>query len=130
MSGTRITIRKSACELELTTDAGAEQFSVGIGSNPDGRDKSAVGDCRTPEGAFLIVSIEDASEWEHEGRRSYGAHFLRLNCPSWEGIGIHGTDEPDSVGTKSSRGCIRMLDADLERVVSAVCVGTVVTIVP
>lgn len=128
MSAPRIVIRKSEYVLELLTDEGAERFPVGIGSNPDGADKRAVGDCRTPEGTFPIVSVEDASDWEHEGRLSYGPLFLRLSCPPWEGIGIHGTDEPDSVGRKSSRGCIRMRNDDLKRVAAAVDVGTEVDI--
>ncbi len=129
MSATQIAVRKSEYALELITDRGKTRFTVGIGSNPDGRDKQAEGDCRTPEGTFSIVSIEDSTEWEHEGRRSYGPLFLRLDCPPWEGIGIHGTDEPDSVGRKSSRGCIRMRNEDLLRLAEAVEVGTVVNIV-
>ena len=129
MSGTRIIVRKSEYTLELVTETGTERFSIGIGSHPDGGDKVAVGDCRTPEGTFRIVAIEDSSDWEHEGRCSYGPLFLRLDCPPWEGIGIHGTDEPDSVGAKSSRGCIRMRNEELKRLAAAVEVGTDVIIV-
>jgi len=129
MSATRVIVRKSEYALELVTGAGTERFTIGIGSHPDGGDKQAVGDCRTPEGTFRIVSIEDSGDWEHEGKRSYGPFFLRLDCPPWEGIGIHGTDEPDSVGMKVSRGCIRMRNAELERVAAAVEVGTEVIIV-
>ncbi len=128
MSSARIIVKKSECVLELITGAGTERFPIGIGSNVDGADKRAVGDCRTPEGTFRIVSIEDSSDWEHEGRLSYGPLFLRLDCPPWEGIGIHGTDEPDSVGQRSSRGCIRMRNAELMRLVGAIDVGTEVTI--
>jgi lipoprotein-anchoring transpeptidase ErfK/SrfK len=74
------------------------------------------------------VSIEDSSGWEHEGRLSYGPLFLRLDCAPWEGIGIHGTDEPDSVGRRSSRGCIRRRNAELTRLAAVVEVGTDVTI--
>ncbi len=128
MSVTRIIVRKSEFALELVTDTGTKRFAVGIGSHPDAGDKLAVGDCRTPEGTFRVVSVEDSGDWEHEGRLSYGPFFLRLDCPPWEGIGIHGTDEPDSVGMKSSRGCIRMRNADLTRLVAAVEVGTEVVI--
>jgi len=129
MSAPRVTVRKSEHVLELVTDEGTTRFRVGIGSNPDSADKRMVGDCRTPEGTFRIVSIEDSHDWEHEGRRSYGPLFLRLECPPWEGIGIHGTDEPDSVGRNSSRGCIRMRNEELELLADAVTVGTEVTIV-
>ncbi|MBD3367629.1 MAG: L,D-transpeptidase family protein [Candidatus Eisenbacteria bacterium] len=130
MSGSRVTVRKSAGELTIEGPGGVERFSVSIGSNPDLADKLEVGDCRTPEGEFPIVSIEDSSEWEHEGRRSYGRYFLRLLCPPWEGIGIHGTDEPERLGTPASRGCIRMSDEGLARLVELVEIGTIVRIVP
>ena len=125
-----IIVRKSKFVLELTMSAGTRVFPVGIGSNPDGSDKVREGDCRTPEGEFAVVSIEDSSEWEHEGERAYGPLFLRLDCPSWEGIGIHGTNEPGSVGTKSSRGCVRMRNDDLVTVAGEVAVGTRVRVVP
>ena len=65
-----IVVRKSRFVLELTTPAGTRVFPVGIGSNPDGADKVRKGDCRTPEGEVASVSIEDSSEWEHEGERA------------------------------------------------------------
>lgn len=130
MARPRIVVRKSEFVLELTTSTGTRVFPVGIGSNPDGADKVREGDCRTPEGEFTVVSIEDSSEWEHEGERAYGPLFLRLDCPLWEGIGIHGTNEPGSIGTKSSRGCVRMRNDDLVTVAGEVAVGTRVRIVP
>jgi lipoprotein-anchoring transpeptidase ErfK/SrfK len=130
VSDATIVIRKSAFTLELHTDEGVRVFPVGIGSNPDGADKREVGDCRTPEGGFEIVSIEDASKWKREGERAYGPLFLRLACPPWEGIGIHGTSEPDSIGSRSSRGCIRMRNEDLLVLSEAVRAGTKVKILP
>jgi lipoprotein-anchoring transpeptidase ErfK/SrfK len=124
----RLVVRKSTFELELTDDEGSVVFPVAIGSNADGGNKLAPGDCRTPEGEFEIVSIEDSSAWEHEGKRVYGPFFLRLLCPPWEGIGIHGTSEPGLVGTRSTRGCIRMRNEDLVSLVSRVSVGTKVAI--
>jgi len=130
MSEPGIVVRKSRFELELTTSEGIERFEVGIGSNPDGGDKQAVGDCRTPEGMFIIESVEDSSDWEHEGAKVYGPFFLRLSCPPWEGIGIHGTDDDSHVGRRSTRGCIRMKNDELIRLVGRVGAGTRVTILP
>jgi lipoprotein-anchoring transpeptidase ErfK/SrfK len=123
-------IRKSAFVLELVTEEGATMYTIGIGSNPDGRDKLEPGDCRTPEGEFRIVSVEDASDWERDGERAYGPLFLRLDSAPWSGIGIHGTSEPDSVGRRSTRGCIRMRNDDLLELAERVEVGTRVTILP
>lgn len=130
MSEPGIVVRKSRFELVLTTADGDERYAVAIGSNPDGGDKRAVGDCRTPEGRFRIESIEDSTEWEHEGARVYGPFFLRLSCPPWEGIGIHGTDDDGLVGRRTTRGCIRMRNRDLACLVGKVRVGTRVTILP
>jgi len=33
-----------------------------------------------------------------------------------QGYGIHGTIEPDTIGTEASMGCVRLADADIERV--------------
>ncbi len=130
MAATRIIVRKSIFSLELVCEDGTETFRIAIGLNPDGGDKISEGDNRTPEGEFRIVSIEESSDWEHEGLRSYGPYFLRLDCPPWEGIGIHGTDAPDTVGTRASRGCIRMRDEDLKQLVPRVGIGTKVSILP
>jgi len=124
----RLIVRKSACLLELCTDDGIERYPVAVGSNPDGGDKTTVGDCRTPEGEFEIVSVEDSADWDREGEKVYGPFFLRIACPPWEGIGIHGTNEPDTVGTKATRGCIRMRNEDLLEIVSRVGVGTKIVI--
>lgn len=130
MSEPYVVVRKGRYVLELVTEDGTRRFPVAIGKNPDGADKQAEGDMRTPEGEFEIVSVEDSSEWEHEGARVYGPFFLRLSCPPWEGIGIHGTDDPLSVGTKSTRGCVRMRNEDLVALVARTRAGTRVIILP
>ncbi len=128
MTPSRIVVRKSEYVLELHGAGGVERFPVAIGSNPDGRDKEAAGDCRTPEGEFEIVSVEDSAGWDRDGERVYGPFFLRIACPPWEGIGIHGTNEPETVGSKATRGCIRVRNEDLLRIVSHVGVGTTIVI--
>lgn len=51
----------------------------------------------------------------------------------WIGIGgnygIHGTNRPDSVGHYVSNGCVRMVEADVEKVFDKVDVGTEVQII-
>lgn len=43
-----------------------------------------------------------------------------------DGYGIHGTDEPNSIGHSVSHGCIRMLNKDVEQLYPLVPVGTIV----
>ena len=45
------------------------------------------------------------------------------------GVGIHGTDEPGSIGYSASHGCIRMQVPDAEWLFEHVVVGTTVYIV-
>jgi lipoprotein-anchoring transpeptidase ErfK/SrfK len=41
----------------------------------------------------------------------------------WDGSGIHGTDETDSIGTAGSHGCVRMLIPDVIELYNKVQVG-------
>jgi hypothetical protein len=47
---------------------------------------------------------------------------------SAKGYGIHGTNEPNSIGKAASHGCIRMGKADLEELYTLVEVGDAVEI--
>jgi len=55
-----------------------------------------------------------------------GTRWMGLNAP---GVGIHGTDEPTSIGYSASHGCIRMQVPDAEWLFEHVDVGTQVHIV-
>jgi len=55
-----------------------------------------------------------------------GRHAVLLDIP---GYLIHGTNEPDGIGMRASRGCIRMFPEDIESVFHTVPVGTRVNII-
>jgi lipoprotein-anchoring transpeptidase ErfK/SrfK len=55
-----------------------------------------------------------------------GTRWMGLNAP---GVGIHGTDEPGSIGYSASHGCIRMQVPDAEWLFDHVDVGTTVYII-
>ena len=55
-----------------------------------------------------------------------GTRWMGLNAP---GVGIHGTDEPASIGYSASHGCIRMQVPDAEWLFDHVDIGTQVHIV-
>ena len=44
------------------------------------------------------------------------------------GVGIHGTGEPGSIGSRASHGCIRMSVPDVKRLYERVPVGALVMI--
>lgn len=55
-----------------------------------------------------------------------GTRWLGLDFP---GYGIHGTNNPNSIGSAASLGCIRMLNEDVEELTELVKVGTIVRII-
>ena len=55
-----------------------------------------------------------------------GKHAILLDIP---GYLIHGTNQPDGIGMRASRGCIRMHPEDIESVFWRVPVGTQVNII-
>jgi lipoprotein-anchoring transpeptidase ErfK/SrfK len=66
----------------------------------------------------------------------YGAYAYGLSAYSkvirdWEGggiVGLHGTNDPTSIGRRVSHGCIRMRNADIRALVRILPLGTLVTI--
>jgi lipoprotein-anchoring transpeptidase ErfK/SrfK len=54
-----------------------------------------------------------------------GVLWMGLNKP---GIGIHGTNNPETIGRAGSHGCIRMANWDAARIKDLVSVGNTVTI--
>lgn len=75
----------------------------------------------SPLGTWNIVS---KSNWG-EG---FGGSWMALNVP-WGKYGIHGTDEPWSIGRPLSKGCIRMYNDDAKELRLFIPYGTKVTIV-
>ena len=45
-----------------------------------------------------------------------------------DSYGIHGTIEPDSIGKNESRGCIRMLNSEVEEVYDFLVIGSEVKV--
>ncbi|KUG02643.1 protein erfk/srfk precursor [hydrocarbon metagenome] len=58
----------------------------------------------------------------------FGVRWMRLSVP-WGGYGIHGTNNPKSIGRAVSHGCIRMYNDDVIEVYDRTPIGTPVTIV-
>lgn len=135
-AGNKIVISKQDCQLFVLTSCSDTLyiFPCAVGSNRGDKQKS--GDHKTPEGTFTIASIEKASHRTHDFRDghgpragAYGPWFIRLRQKFYS-IGIHGTCFPESIGTRSTEGCIRLRNEDLLRVVSTVQVGDPVEIQP
>jgi len=74
-----------------------------------------------------------AGNWEIRSRNTnpadvMGTRWLGLNIPYGQ-YGIHGTNNPHSIGSYASHGCIRMFNRDVEEIYGKVLEGTPVTII-
>lgn len=57
----------------------------------------------------------------------FGVRWMRLSVP-WGGYGIHGTNNPSSIGKAVSHGCVRMYNEDVIEVYRSTPIGTPVNI--
>jgi lipoprotein-anchoring transpeptidase ErfK/SrfK len=87
----------------------------------------------TPAGQFEVVSKVANPVYKAHGqnvapgpRNPVGTRWIGL---SLKGYGIHGTNEPKSIGKNSSHGCIRMRNKDVEELFELVSVGVPVELV-
>ena len=86
----------------------------------------------SPAGHFTIARRVSNPTYSHNGKvvapgpgNPVGSRWMGL---STKGYGIHGTNEPNSIGKAASHGCIRMGKADLEELYALVQVGDAVEI--
>jgi lipoprotein-anchoring transpeptidase ErfK/SrfK len=95
----------------------------------------AVGKPSTPSpvGTFTIERRAKNPIYSHDGKivppgpgNPVGTRWMGLSI---HGYGIHGTNEPKSIGKASSHGCIRLAKADLEELYPLVAVGDTVRLI-
>jgi lipoprotein-anchoring transpeptidase ErfK/SrfK len=86
----------------------------------------------SPSGEFKIVNRIANPTYYHPGvvipagaGNPIGTRWLGLNR---KGYGIHGTNEPGSIGKAASHGCIRLRNRDMEQLFRTVSVGDTVLI--
>ena len=144
----RIHIHKLPHTLELFEKGNDQPIRVyPIATAMNSGDKERPGDHRTPiswgymeysiPGAgnwvpsatipFVVEDVYYAGNWTHdfgdgngEIAGAYGPWFISLNT-GWDGIGIHGTHDPNSIGTNASEGCIRMYNQDVAELKEIIC---------
>jgi lipoprotein-anchoring transpeptidase ErfK/SrfK len=96
---------------------------------------TAVGAPRTPSpaGSYRIVDRIPQPTWYGKGKivapgrgNPLGTRWLGLSI---KGYGIHGTNNPASIGHHASHGCIRMRNQDIEQLFEMVRVGDAVELV-
>ncbi|MCX7021328.1 MAG: L,D-transpeptidase [bacterium] len=75
----------------------------------------------TPPGVYEIVRLKENPTWSWEGRsyppgdpeNGLGSRWIGIDLPTY---GMHGTNEPDLIGTAVSHGCVRSSNSDVEEV--------------
>lgn len=75
----------------------------------------------TPVGEYTIINKQP------NPGGPYGAFWMGLSKPHY---GIHGTNDPSSIGHEVSKGCVRMYNEDVLALSKLVPIGTKVTIRP
>lgn len=87
----------------------------------------------TPTGKFKVLNkVTNPQYTDPDGKvfsgsdpkNPLGTHWIDLG----DSYGIHGTIEPDSIGKAESRGCIRLLNADVSEVYDLLETGSEVVI--
>ena len=130
-----IVISKQTMTLRLYDSDGALICTFPVATGKHAGNKQRPGDMKTPEGEFTVEEVVPAAHWTHDfgdGKGviegCYGNWFIRLKTPPHRGIGIHGTHDPASIGTRATEGCIRLENNDLDSLKPMVHAGMRVTI--
>ncbi|MEL7088652.1 MAG: L,D-transpeptidase family protein, partial [Planctomycetota bacterium] len=114
-------------------------FPVGLGE----KDKTPEGNWQVTKGSKVVnPSWRDDQNGEFfapdDPKNPIGDYWIAIHGlddgnKNKRGFGIHGTIDPDSIGTEASRGCIRLADDDIELVFSMLTdhsEGSTIQIVP
>ncbi len=85
----------------------------------------------TPAGRFYVTEKLRAIGGSFYGPYALGTSAYAPTLSEWPGggiVGIHGTDEPQLIPGRPSHGCIRLRNADIERLWPLISVGTPIEI--
>ena len=125
---TKILISKSDFTLTLLmNDHYVKQYRIAIGKND-----------KTPLGTFEVKNKMENPTWYAPNGGVFpfghkenilGSRWIGFkDKPDLFGYGIHGTTQPETIGTASSNGCIRMLNSDVEELYNFVTLDTEIII--
>jgi len=122
-----LTLDRGTFTLRLWQDLKlAKEYTVAVGMEG----------LETPEGIYEIQEKEENPVW-HVPLSDWAGSLAGQTIPPgpsnpikarwmgiYEGAGIHGTEETESLGTAGSHGCVRMAIPDVEELYDLVEVGT------
>jgi len=122
-----LTLDRASFTLRLWKDLKlAKTYTVAVGQEG----------LETPEGLYHIEEKEENPTW-HVPESDWAGSLAGQDIPPgpsnpikarwmaiYEGAGIHGTEEVESLGSAASHGCVRMAIPDVEELYDQVEVGT------
>lgn len=119
----RLELTRSRFELRLYRNCElVRRFRVGIGT----------GHTPTPTGRFYLASLLKVPDPDTiYGPYAYGLSGFSETLKDWPFggiVGLHGTNDPSSIGRRSSHGCIRMRNRDILQLVKILPLGTPIEI--
>lgn len=92
----------------------------------------------TPEGKFTIVNKYINPRWGGAGiaipvaggsaKNPLGYRWMGISHGGGGSYGIHGNNQPNSIGTDASMGCVRMINSDVEELFQLISLKTPVWI--
>lgn len=109
--------------LEIIVDKDNHRLAVVSGNVILRNYAVGLGGSKTPDGKFIIS--EKVRDPNGSSNGVFGSRGMTLSDTRY---GIHGTDEPNSIGKDESHGCVRMKKEDIEELFDLVPKGTPVTI--
>ncbi len=88
----------------------------------------------TPVGTFKIINKLVNPPWTHDGKvvpygspeNILGTRWMGFDVP---GYGIHGTTQPETIGSQATAGCVRMHNNEVEELFSLLPANTEVIII-
>lgn len=103
---------------------------------------------KTPPGVFVVGNKNPKPAWyppqemiaelKRDGvpipvpyghpKNPLGEYWVALDHKDYQGLGIHGTNDPGSIGSRASNGCVRMDNREVLLVAWTVGPGTITTI--
>lgn len=121
--------------LEYSLDASTEDNTLTLLKNGHPvktfRAATGTGGTPTPHGAFFLTELLQPTN-EGYGPYAFGLSAFSDVLSSFGGgpgqIGLHGTDDADSIGRSASHGCIRLSNTDITELASLLPLGTPITI--
>ncbi|MGF1519804.1 MAG: L,D-transpeptidase [Nodosilinea sp.] len=129
-ANTSVVISLSRRRLMLyQNDVVKDEFPIAIGQD----------EWQTPTGEFAVRDLRTDPVWQHPITKEavhpgpsnpLGSRWIGFLVKDDYHIGIHGTNQETLIGEAVSHGCVRMFEADIQKLYSHLKIGTPIKVIP